>query len=58
MVLRSWWAGLVARRAGRAELRRMRRNRVRVTWRTCRRCGSYSYQTGKSGLCGGCLSLH
>jgi hypothetical protein len=50
MGLRSWWAGAVERR-------RVRRYRVRGTWRTCRRCGSRSYQTGKSGLCGGCLIL-
>jgi hypothetical protein len=57
MGLRRWWAGMVARRAERAALRRARRGRVRVTWRTCRRCGSYGYQTGKSGLCAGCRSL-
>jgi hypothetical protein len=50
MGLRRWWAALVERR-------RVRRGRVRVTWRTCRRCGSYGYQTGKSGLCEGCRSL-
>jgi hypothetical protein len=43
--------------AGVIEWWRIRRGRVRGTWRTCRRCGSYSYQTGKSGLCGGRLSL-
>jgi hypothetical protein len=51
MGLRSWWAGVVER----CRVRRCRR--VRGTWRVCRRCGSYSYQTGKSGLCGGCLIL-
>ena len=50
MGLRSWWAGVLERR-------RVRKGRARETWRTCRRCGSYSYQTGKSGLCGGCQSL-
>jgi len=48
--LRGWWAEVLKRR-------RMRKGRVRVTWRTCRRCGSYGYQTGKSGLCDGCRSL-
>lgn len=50
MGLRSWWAEVTQRR-------RIRRGRTRGTWRTCQRCGSFSYQTGKSGLCGGCLSL-
>jgi hypothetical protein len=45
------WAALVTRC-------RARPGRVRVTWRTCRRCGSYSFQrTGSDRLCGGCLSL-
>jgi hypothetical protein len=51
MGLRRWWAELIKRR-------RVRRSRVHVTWRTCRRCGSYSYQSsGSDGLCGGCRSL-
>jgi hypothetical protein len=45
------WAALVERR-------RVRRGRVRVTWQTCRRCGSYSFQpAGSDQLCGSCLSL-
>jgi hypothetical protein len=49
MGLRSWWAELVERLA--------HRGRVRGTWRTRRRCGSYSYQTSKSGLRSGYLIL-
>jgi len=48
MGLGSWWVEWVERR-------RVRRGRVRGTWRRCQRCGSYSYQTDNSGLCGGCL---
>lgn len=45
------WAALLARR-------RAFPGRVRVTWQTCRRCGSYSFQpVGSDRLCGGCLSL-
>ena len=45
------WAAWVARR-------RVRRGRVRVTWQTCRRCGSHSFQPASSDqLCGSCLSL-
>ncbi len=45
------WSALVTRRWARP-------SRVRVTWRTCRRCGSYSFQSaGSDRLCGGCLSL-
>ena len=45
------WAALVTRRWARP-------SRVRGTWRTCRRCGSYSFQSaGSDRLCGGCLSL-
>jgi ribosomal protein S27AE len=51
MGLRRWWAEVVERR-------RVRRGRVRVTWQTCRRCGSYSFQpAGSDRLCGSCLSL-
>jgi hypothetical protein len=50
MGLRSWWAGMTKQR-------RVHKGRARGTWRSCRRCGSYSYQTGKSGLCDGCVSL-
>jgi hypothetical protein len=49
--------GLHGWRAGVVQRRRMRKSRVRVTWRTCRRCGSYGYQAGKSGLYDGCRSL-
>jgi hypothetical protein len=45
------WAVLVPRRWTRPR-------RARVTWRTCRRCGSYSFQSADSDrLCGGCRSL-
>ena len=51
MRLPSRWAVLVARR-------RARRWRVRLTWQTCRRCGSCSFQPSVSDrLRGGCLSL-
>jgi ribosomal protein S27AE len=51
MGVRELWAALLARR-------RTRPGRVRVTWRICRRCGSYSFQSaGSDRLCGGCLSL-
>jgi hypothetical protein len=45
------WAALIARR-------RARRRRVRMTWQTCRRCGSYSLlPIGLDPICGGCRSL-
>lgn len=46
------WAALVARRQARSK-------QVRLTWQTCRRCGSYSLRPAGSDdqLCGGCLSL-
>jgi ribosomal protein S27AE len=55
MGVRELWAVLVARRwAGPGP----GPGRVRVTWRICRRCGSYSFQSvGSDRLCGGCLSL-
>jgi hypothetical protein len=41
------WAALTARRW-----------RVRMTWQTCRRCGSYSLlPVGFDPICGGCRSL-
>jgi hypothetical protein len=49
--VRKLWAALVARRWARP-------GRGRVTWRTRRRCGSYSFQSaGSDRLRGGCLSL-
>jgi hypothetical protein len=49
--LSRWWAAMAARR-------RARRSRVRLTWQTCRRCGSYSLLPASSDqLCGGCRSL-
>lgn len=51
MRLSRLWDGL-------AVLPRVRRRRVRLTWQTCRRCGSCSFQPARSDrLCGGCLSL-
>jgi len=45
------WTAVVTRR-------RACRRSGRVNWRTCRRCGSYSFQSaGSDRLCGGCLSL-
>lgn len=46
-----WWAALVARR-------RARRWRVRLTFQTCRRCGSYAWlPVGLDPICGNCRSL-
>jgi hypothetical protein len=41
------------------DLRRRRRARTRLTFQTCRRCGSYSLLpiTRERPLCGGCRSL-
>jgi hypothetical protein len=45
------WVVLVARR-------RACQWRVRMTWQTCRRGGSYSFlPTGFDPICGGCRSL-
>jgi hypothetical protein len=45
------WSALLARR-------RARRGRVRLTWQTCRRCGSYALlPVGTNPLCGSCHSL-
>jgi hypothetical protein len=45
MRVRELWATLVTRR--------QRPGRVRVTWQTCRRCGTYSFQSaGSDRLCG------
>lgn len=50
MTLFRLWAALFAQR--------QRSDRVRLTWQTCRRCGSYSFlPAGSDGRCGGCLSL-
>jgi uncharacterized OB-fold protein len=36
----------------------VRGRRVRLTWQTCKRCGSYSFvPTGSGPLCGSCRSL-
>ena len=56
------WARLVERRRARTRSRRrdrrMRARRVRVTWQTCRRCGSGSFlPDGSDRVCGGCVSL-
>ncbi len=46
-----WWVALVTRR-------RARRWRVRLTWQTCRRCGSYAFlPAGLTPVCGSCRSL-
>jgi hypothetical protein len=45
-----WWDALVARRRARMA--------VDLTWRICRRCGSYSFlSTGLDPLCGSCRCL-
>jgi uncharacterized OB-fold protein len=45
------WAEMVARR-------RARRRRVRLTWQTCRRCGSHAFfPVGIKPICGSCRSL-
>lgn len=51
------WAALVDK-AQKLMRQRVRTRRVRLTWQTCRRCGSYSFETtGSDRLCGGCRSL-
>lgn len=55
------WGALVeqAQRLWPGSGRFNRARRGRLTWQTCRRCGSRSYlQTGGERLCGGCQSLH
>lgn len=59
------WARLVERRRERKRARhrnrRMRSRRVRMTWQTCRQCGSGSFLSARGDrVCGGCgcLSLH
>jgi hypothetical protein len=45
------WVALMARR-------RARKQRVRLTWQTCRRCGSYSLlRVGLEPICCSCRSL-
>lgn len=45
------WDALISRR-------RARRWRVGLTWRICRRCGSYSFlPAGFDPVCGSCRSL-
>jgi ribosomal protein S27AE len=56
------WARLVERRReqkrSRRRYRRMRTRRVRVTWQTCRKCGSGCFLPVRGDrICGGCLSL-
>ncbi len=56
------WARLVERRRelkqSRRRYRRLRGRRVRVSWQTCRLCGSGSFiPAGSDRVCGGCLSL-
>jgi hypothetical protein len=46
-----WWVGLTERRRARCW-------RVRLTWQTCRRCGSYAFMpAGFRSICGSCRSL-
>jgi len=56
------WARLIEQRRERKRLRRrncqIRKRRVRMTWQTCRQCGSGSFlPAGADPICGGCLSL-
>jgi ribosomal protein S27AE len=54
------WAALVERAQRLIRDSRPGRNarRVRLTWQTCRRCGSKSYlPAGDDRLCGSCRSL-
>jgi uncharacterized OB-fold protein len=56
------WARLVQRRRerklARRRDRRKRGQRTRMTWQTCRECGSGSFLPVRSEpVCGGCLSL-
>ncbi len=56
------WARLIERWRERKRARRrnrwMRARRVRLTWQTCRRCGSGSFLPATADrVCGGCLSL-
>lgn len=51
------WAALVDR-AQKLVRQGVRTRRVRLTWQTCQRCGSYSFVPTSSGrLCGSCRSL-
>ncbi len=51
------WAALIDR-VQTLSRKGLRLRRVRLTWQTCRRCGSYSFLPTSSGrLCGGCRSL-
>jgi uncharacterized OB-fold protein len=46
-----WWSAHIERR-------RARRWRVRLTWQTCRSCGSYAFlPAGIHPICGSCRSL-
>jgi uncharacterized OB-fold protein len=56
------WARLVAKHRERKQQRRrdrwMRGRRTKLTWQTCRRCGSCSFLPAKGDqVCQGCLSL-
>jgi hypothetical protein len=57
MGMGGYWAALVDT-AQKLLRRGVRRQRVRLTWQTCRRCGSYSFvPTGSGPLWGSCSSL-
>jgi len=57
MRMGGWWAALVDT-AQKVVRRGARGRRVRLTWQTCRRCGSYSFvPIGSGSLCGSCRSL-
>ncbi len=61
MISRGWrWIALVdkVQRLWRDSRRGSRPRRVRLTWQTCRRCGSSSFiPVSHDRLCGGCRSL-
>ena len=52
------WGGALVERAQRLLPDSRNAWRVRLTWQTCRRCGSKSYlPAGDDRLCGSCRSL-
>lgn len=56
------WARLIGQRRERKRARRrnqrIRTRRFRLSWQTCRQCGSGSFlPTGGDRICGGCMSL-
>jgi ribosomal protein S27AE len=60
MRIRAWWGALVERAQRLLPDARPGSNawRVRLTFQTCRRCGSKSYlPAGDERLCGSCRSL-